>query len=107
MSGRSNEPQLTVICWRDIPAQVMARRGRESAKRELSARFQVAIDRAAMYAGLFGTDEYLAEWKRDTSPCGEDLEAEVAQMAARLEAAFSSDTLNEFASNGGRRLSNG
>lgn len=107
MSGRSNEPQLTVICWRDIPAQVMARRGRESAKRELSARFQVAIDRAAMYAGLFGTDEYLAEWQRVTNPCGADLETEVAEVAARLEAEFTPEVLNEVAGNGGRRLSNG
>jgi hypothetical protein len=103
VSSRSSEPQLTVIRWRDIPAQVLAKRGRESAKRELSARFQVAIDRAAMYAGLFGTDEYLAEWQRDTTPCGGELQAEVATMAARLEAEFSSEMLNELAGNGGWR----
>ena len=103
MSSRSSDPQLTVIRWRDIPAQVVAKRGRESAKRELSARFQVAIDRAAMYAGLFGTDEYLAEWQRDTTPCGGDLEVEAATMAARLEAQFSSEVLNELAGNGGWR----
>lgn len=103
MSSRSSEPQLTLIRWRDIPAQVTARRGRDTAKRELSARFQVAIDRAAMYAGLFGTDEYLAEWQRDTFSCGADLEAEVAAMAARLEAEFTSEALNELAGNGGWR----
>ena len=64
---------------------MLARRGDETAKRELSARFQVAIDRAAMYAGLFGTDEYLAEWARDTRPCGDDLETEVAAEARALE----------------------
>ena len=106
MSSRSSEPQLTVIRWRDIPAQVMAKRGRESAKRELSARFQVAIDRAAMYAGLFGTDDYLAEWQRDTTPCGGDLEVEVATVAAQLEAEYTSEVLNELAANGGRRLAN-
>jgi hypothetical protein len=63
----------------------------------------VAIDRAAMYAGLFGTDEYLAEWQRDTTPCGGDLEAEAANMAARLEAEYSSEVLNELAGNGGWR----
>lgn len=103
MSTRSTEPQLTVISWRDIPAQVMARRGRETAKKELSARFQVAIDRAAMYAGLFGTDEYLSEWKRESRPCGGELEAEVARAAADLEAAFTSEVLNELAGNGGFR----
>jgi Virulence factor len=100
---RDRGPQLTVIRWREIPAQVLARRGDETANRELSARFQVAIDRAAMYAGLFGTDEYLAEWARDTRPCGDDLEAEVAAEAARLESDYDSDLLNELAANGGAR----
>ena len=103
MSPRDRGPQLTVIRWREIPAQVLARRGDETAKRELSARFQVAIDRAAMYAGLFGTDEYLSEWAKDTRPCGDDLEAEVADEAARLESEYDSEVLNDLASNGGVR----
>ena len=103
MSPRERGPQLTVIRWRDIPAQVLARRGDETAKRELSARFQVAIDRAAMYAGLFGTDEYLSEWAKDTRPCGDDLEAEVADEAARLETEYDSETLNDLAANGGTK----
>lgn len=100
---RDSGPELTVIRWREIPAQVTARRGRETVKRELSARFQVAIDRAAMYAGMFGTDEYLSEWVRDTRPCDDDLEAEVAAEVARIEAEFDSDTLNDLAANGGTR----
>jgi hypothetical protein len=95
--------QLTVIRWRDIPAQVVAKRGRVSARRELSARFQVAIDRAAMYAGLFGTDEYLNEWARDSRPCSEDLEVEAAAEAERLEAEFTPEVLTEMAGNGGVR----
>lgn len=95
--------ELTVIRWRAIPAQVVAKRGRESARRELSPRFQVAIDRAAMYAGLFGTDEYLNEWTRDTRPCGDDLEAEAAAEAKRLEAEFSPEVLNDIAGKGGVR----
>lgn len=102
MSARP-DCEITTIRWREIPAQVVARRGRETAKRELSPRFQVAIDRAAMYAGLFGTDEYLSEWTRDSRPCGEDLEAEVAKEVARLEAEFTPDVLNELAGNGGLR----
>lgn len=100
---RDSGPELTVIRWREIPAQVTARRGRETVKRELSARFQVAIDRAAMYAGLFGTDEYLSEWARDSRPCSDDLEAEATAEVARLEAEFDSETLNDLAGNGGVR----
>ena len=103
MSPRDRGPQLTIIRWREIPAQVLARNGDETAKRELSARFQVAIDRAAMYAGLFGTDEYLSEWAKDSRPCGDDLESEVASEAARLESEYDSETLNDLASNGGAR----
>ena len=78
-------PELTVISWRAIPAQVTAGKGRGAARAQLSDRFQEAIDAAAMRAGLIGTDTYLEEWRRETRPCGDDLAAEVATLAARLE----------------------
>jgi hypothetical protein len=83
-------PSLTVISWRDIPAQVIVKRGRESAKVQLSARFQEAVDRAAMRAGRGTSDAYLADWKRsDPRPCGDDIQAEAAAEAARIEGRFS------------------
>jgi len=85
---------LTIISWRDVPAQVVVKRGRESAKVQLSARFQEAVDRAAMRAGKGSSDAYLADWKRsDPRPCGEDLKVEAAAEAARIEAAFSDEAL--------------
>ena len=42
--------QLIVVYWRDIPAQVIVKRGRVTAKRQLTERFEKAIDRAAMRA---------------------------------------------------------
>ncbi len=88
---------LTVISWRDIPAQVIAKRGRETAKARLSDRFHEAIDRAAMRAGKGSSDLYLAEWKR-SSPltCGDDLEREAAAEAARIEARFSDAELERL-----------
>lgn len=80
--------RLTVIGWRDIPAQVVASRGRTKVRIELSQRFQLAIDRAAMNAGLIGTDTYLEQWTRITRPCGEDLEQEARTEADRLETAY-------------------
>ena len=44
-------PKLILISWRDIPSQIIGRRGRETAKVLLTPRFQEAIDRAAMRAG--------------------------------------------------------
>jgi hypothetical protein len=88
---------LIIISWRDIPAQVIVKRGRETAKVQLSARFQEAVDRAAMRAGKGTSDAYLADWKRsDPRPCGEDLQAEAAAEAARIEAQFTDEQLEQL-----------
>jgi hypothetical protein len=79
---------LTVISWRDIPAQVVAKEGRRTAKTVLPLRFQTAIDKAATKAGKKDMDEYLAEWRRVARSCGEDLDAEVAAEVTRIEAAY-------------------
>jgi hypothetical protein len=94
-------PELTVISWRAIPAQVVARQGRTAAKVQLAERFQEAIDLAASRAGLIGTDDYLQEWRRDTRPCGDDLEAEARAEAGRLEARFTADVLDRYVRAGG------
>ena len=91
-----------VVYWRDIPAQVIVKAGRRSAKRPLPERFEQAIDRAAMRAGLTGTDAYLEAWRRaDPVPCGDDLEAEAQAAADALEAEFTPERLRELVANGG------
>jgi len=88
---------LIVISWRDIPAQVIVKRGRETSKVQLSQRFQEAVDRAAMRAGKGSSDAYLADWKRsEPRPCGEDLKAEAEAEAARIEARFSDADLERM-----------
>ena len=88
---------LIIISWRDIPAQVIAKRARETAKVQLSARFQEAVDRAAMRAGKGSSDAYLADWARSTPrPCGDDLKAEASAEAARLEAKFTDEDLERL-----------
>jgi hypothetical protein len=88
---------LIVISWRDIPAQVIVKRGREAAKVQLSHRFQEAVDRAAMRAGKGSSDAYLADWQRRAPrPCGEDLKAEAAAEAARLEARYTDEDLERL-----------
>lgn len=95
-------PELTVIWWRDIPAQVTAKEGRKSARAQLSDRFQEAIDAAAMRAGLIGTDAYLGEWRREARDCGAELETEVAEEAEWLEAAYPDDVLERLVKADGR-----
>lgn len=95
-------PELTVIWWRDIPAQVTAKEARRSARAQLPERFQEAIDAAAMRTGLIGTDAYLAEWRREARECGDDLEAEVSEVAASLEAAYTDEVLERLVRTDGR-----
>ena len=88
---------LIVISWRDIPAQVIAKRGRDAAKVQLSHRFQEAVDRAAMRAGKGSSDAYLADWARSAPrQCGDDLKAEAAAEAARLESQFTDEDLERL-----------
>lgn len=94
--------QLITVYWHDIPAQVIAKAGRQSAKRELSPRFQEAIDRAAMVSGEHGTDAYLAAWRRDVGMCGDDLDAEAAAAASRIEVEFDDARLARLVKSGGR-----
>jgi hypothetical protein len=86
--------EVTVVYWRDIPAQVIVGKGRRGAKAPLPERFEQAIDRCAMKIGARDSDAYLAEWRK-ASPyevAGED--AEVAQSeAARLDATYGPDRL--------------
>jgi len=91
-----------IVYWRDIPAQVIVKKGRTNAKRQLSERFEKAIDRAAMRAKLRDTDSYLAEWRRGApEPCGEDLEAEAAAAAERIESDWSEERLARAVAAGG------
>jgi hypothetical protein len=92
---------LTVIWWRDIPAQVLAREGRRASKVQLHPRFQVAIDKAASRAGKRAYGEYIEEWHKVARECGEDLEAEVNAEVERLERDYDKHRLAELIQTGG------
>jgi len=94
--------QLITVYWRDIPAQVIVKAGRKTAKVQLTERFEKAIDRAAMRAKLRDTDSYLAHWRRaDPETCGDDLEAEAKAAADRLEQDFTDERLATLVAQGG------
>ena len=92
---------LTVIWWRDIPAQVLARDGRRASKVVLHPRFQVAIDKAASRAGKRAYSEYIEEWHKVARGCGDDLEAEVNAEVERLESEYDKHRLAELIQSGG------
>jgi cvfA/B/C family virulence factor len=94
--------ELTVIRWRDIPMQLVARGdGGASARVLLPERFQEAVDAAAMVAGLIGSDDYTEQMRMERRACGEDLDAEVAAVAAALEAEWTEDVLRAAIRSGG------
>jgi hypothetical protein len=95
-------PKLTIIYWRDIPAQVIGQQGRKRHKQELSSRFATAIDRAAMRAGRGSSDAYLEDWRRESHRCEGDAEQAVNEELARLEARFPDDFLEKVVKAGGR-----
>lgn len=92
---------LTVIWWRDIPAQVIAKDARRSSKVVLHPRFQVAIDKAANRAGKRAYNDYIAEWRKTQERCGDDLEAAVRETSDRLEAEYTKHKLAELIQSGG------
>jgi len=96
--------KLITVYWRDIPAQVIAKRGRETAKVQLSGRFQEAIDRAAMRAGKGSSDKYLEDWRRVPRACGSALEDEARAEALRLESEFDDDLLEKMIKAGGQAV---
>jgi hypothetical protein len=82
-------PEVTIVYWRDIPAQVIVGKGRRGSKIQLTERFEQAIDRCAMKVGARDTDSYLAEWRK-AAPYEVDGDPDeiVKSVAARLEAEF-------------------
>jgi hypothetical protein len=93
--------KLTTLYWRDIPAQVIAKERRDTAKLVLTERFAEAIDKAAMRAKMAGTDAYLEQWRREVVNCGKDLQAAVDETAKKLEQEFDDARLETLVSNGG------
>ena len=94
--------QLITVYWRDIPAQILVREGRRTARRELPERFIQAIDRAAMRVGAKDSEAYLAQWRRGApDPCGDDLEAVADAAYVDLVAAYDTAALEVLVLNGG------
>ena len=100
MSARQNRrhrEEITVISWRNIPAQVVATSSGGKQTAVLSDRF----DRAAAVAGLTDDDAYVGEWSRQAFPLPEEANKAVQSLADELEAGYDEDRLNALVRNGG------
>ena len=93
---------VTIVYWRDIPAQVIVGKGRRGAKKQLPERFEQAIDAAAMRLGAKDADAYLAEWRKAAPYQMEGDAMEVAEAeAARLEAEYDRERVRKLIANEG------
>ena len=105
MARRGNRLELTIITWRDIPAQVNGGSGETKHQQILPQRFQSAIDRAAMKAGKKTSGDYVQEWRRKAVPLPEDFDgdfkASVEAEAQRIEDEFPAERLRLWIATGG------
>lgn len=95
-------PQITIVYWRDIPAQVIVGKGRRGSKRPLPERFEQAIDRVAMKIGAQDTDAYLAEWRKAAPVEMDGAPDDIADAeAARLDHEYDRDRIRTLIDNDG------
>ena len=95
-------PDVTIVFWRDIPAQVIVGKGRRGAKQQLTERFEQAIDRIAMRTGAAGTDAYLAEWRKAVPYQIDGDQDDIVKLeAARLEIEYNRERIKALIDNDG------
>ncbi len=89
--------EYQVTYWRELPSLVVARSGDDVTKSLLAARFQGAIDEAAMRLGEIGSDDYLAGWRRSDWTAADGEPADVAErISADLEAAWPTQAISDY-----------
>ncbi|MDG2406539.1 MAG: virulence factor [Paracoccaceae bacterium] len=95
-------PDVTIVYWRDIPAQVIVGKGRRGAKKQLAERFEQAIDRIAMRTGAAGSDAYLADWRKADPYQIDGNQEEIVQLESdRLETEYDSKRIKILIKNDG------
>lgn len=95
--------QKIIVYWRDIPAQILVKQGRKSARRELPATFMEVVDACAMRVGAKDSEAYMAEWRKsEPVEVSDDLEQEAETALADILAAYPKDRLKQLLDQGGK-----
>ena len=93
---------VTIVYWRDMPAQVIVGKGRRGTKMPLPERFEQAIDRAAMKSGAAGSDAYLEGFRKAAPFAREGSDADVAAAEVqRINAEYDVDRIKALIANDG------
>lgn len=78
-----------IMRWQEIPSAVEVRDESGVSKQQLSNRFQVLIDHAAMRRGLSDSDAYMEQWNMSEAEARTGSATEVlAQLISEIEEAF-------------------
>ncbi|MEP5760355.1 MAG: virulence factor [Litoreibacter sp.] len=94
---------VTIVFWRDIPAQVIVGKGRRGTKAPLPERFEQAIDRVAMKIGAKDADAYMEDWHKAPAYYVDGDAKDVANAeASRLDAEYDGERLKALIANDGR-----
>ena len=84
---------LTIVFWRDIPAQLIIGSGRNAIKLQLSDKFEKAIDRCAMKVGARDSESYLQDWQKKTVPMQSTGTNAINLEAEKLEKYYTTEKL--------------
>ena len=88
--------KLITVFWRDIPSHIIFKTKSGKFKKQMSPRFEKAIDRAAMRAGKGSSDAYMADWRREIVKIKtDDPQSIVDQEIELLEQMFPDDLLEK------------
>ena len=92
---------LTVIWWRDIPAQVIARDGRRASEDRPPPALPGRDRQGRQPRRQAAYNDYIEEWRKVARACGDDLEAEVTAEVDRLETDYDKHRLAALIQSGG------
>jgi len=92
---------LTIVFWRDIPAQLLIGSGRKAIKLKLSEKFEKAIDRCAMKVGAKDSQSYLDDWQKKTVPLDPTNTNSIELEAEKMEKYYTTEKLKALILNDG------
>ena len=92
---------LTIVFWRDIPAQLLIGSGRKAIKLKLSEKFEKAIDRCAMKVGAKDSQSYLDDWQKKTVPLDPTNTNSIELEAEKMERYYTTEKLKALILNDG------
>ena len=95
-------PDVTIVYWRDMPAQVIVGRGRKGTKLPLPERFEQGIDRAAMKSGAAESDDYINGFRKAEPYPADGTDAEAAAAAvAHIDSEYDQERIKTLIANDG------